>query len=115
MMKEAQRQHRKRVKHLATLAVTDPAAFALAWNKRLGSWAEEIQRLAGVLRDHNGVAPPAVFELVNRALIVLKEVGEEEYQTHGRKTKDFLTHVALKAFAMNTGNPQLYRLRPVGS
>jgi hypothetical protein len=108
-MKEAQRQNRKRVKHLKTLAVTDPRAFSVAWDKRLDSWAEEIRRLAGVLRDHDGVAPPAVFDLVDRALNLLKEVGEKEYQTHGRQTEDFLTHVAVIAFATNTGNPQLYR------
>lgn len=111
-MKEAKRNDRKRAKQLRDLADRDLAAFELAWNKRLNSYAQAIRREAGVLRTHDGYPAQSVFDLIERAVALLESVGEDIAEKYGKQTRDFLTHTAIKAFAMNTGNPQLYRLRP---
>lgn len=82
---------------LAQMADEDPRAFAMHWRALLESWAREAQRRAAVTVWNGGRPAPSAFDVIDRALQVLKSCGPAAYAQEYNTTVDVLTHACCVA------------------
>ena len=109
MSKAAKRQKAKRLKYFKRLSKNDLQKFDSEWEKRISSWMIQIEKNAGRLRDNKGRAVPAVFRIVDDALIILEECGKDIVNKYAKKTFDLLTTQCRISFSKKA-LPKFYRL-----
>jgi len=109
MGKAAKREKAKRRRYFKNLAGKSPDRFAFEWEKRLSSWLFLINESAGLFSDDNGYPIAPVFTIVDEAISILDECGEDTFKQYGKKTFDLLTtqcSISLSAKVF----PQFYRI-----
>jgi hypothetical protein len=109
MSKAAKRQKAKRLKYFKRLSKNDLQKFDREWEKRISSWMIEIEKNAGRLRDNKARVIPAVFCIVDDALIILEECGKDIVNKYAKKTFDLLTTQCRISFSKKA-LPKFYRL-----
>jgi hypothetical protein len=79
------------------MAETDMRAFTMHWRALLEMWAREAQRRAAVTSIAGGRPAPSAFDVIDRALEVLKRCGPTAYAQERDTTVDVLTHACCLA------------------
>jgi hypothetical protein len=87
--KAALRARSKRKKYFVVLAREHPDRFEDEWVKRVDSWLLWIKDHAGkVDKEQGGIA--SVFSVIDEALLILEQCGDEFYAKYGPPALDVL-------------------------
>lgn len=105
MGKAAKRRNERRKNFLACLAQEDPQKFNSEWDFRLGSWLEEIR--TGFRQGFIDAKP--VFNVLDKALNLLKECGDAAMRLQSQRTCDVLSTACVRVVAGHCGD-ELNRL-----
>lgn len=105
MGKAAMRQRRKTIKFLSNLAEQNPERFNSEWDMRLSGWLEEIR----VGFRHGFIDACPVFNILDKALDLLKDCGDTAMMLQFKRTFDILSTECVSVTAGHCGR-ELNRL-----
>lgn len=109
MGKEARERKENRKTHLSQLAHEDPEKFETEWERKISSWISEINHSLG---KEGKMQMRPVFHVVDEAIKILAECGEEAYAIYGEKTKKLLENLCCRHLSRHFG-PELYRVSTI--
>jgi hypothetical protein len=95
MGKAARRERNKTTRFLSRLATENPDRFNSEWDFRIGSWLVEIRTGFG----HGFIDARPVFNVLEKALNLLKECGDTAMRLQFRRTFDILSTECIRVTA----------------
>lgn len=100
MGKAAKRRNERRKNFLASLAQEDPQRFNSEWDFRLGSWLEEIRTSF----RHGLIDARPVFNVIDKALNLLRECGDTAMKLQFQRTHDILSTECIRIVSIHCGS-----------
>lgn len=102
MSKNARRRIRRQNEYLIMISFESPDRFDLAWEKRISSWLVDIRRLALSWKDGRMDTGEALFDIVDRALLILERCAGPVRRRHWQQTCDVLSDACCRNIAAIT-------------
>lgn len=104
MGKAARRERNKTIKFLSGLAQENPERFIDEWDVRLSGWLKEITSY-----KHGFIASNRVFQILESALQLLIDCGDDAIRLQYSDTCDILSTECVKMVAIHS-HKEFYRL-----